>query len=286
MTGTLSSLLVEAEARLEGTSDSPRLDAELLLCHALGRERSYLHSHPESRLEPGQARRFEALIAARGRGEPIAYLTSKREFWSLPLKVTPATLIPRPETERLVELALERIPRDRPTAVLDLGTGSGAIAFAIASERPRARVTATDRSTEALEVARENASILKLHDIEWLEGDWYAPVAGRRFAAIVSNPPYVREGDPHLAEGDLRFEPGPALIAGVDGLRDLREIVDGAPGHLDDGGVLLLEHGLDQGPVVRVLLSGAGFSHVETWRDVAGHERVTGGKWAKARASG
>lgn len=286
MTGTLSSLLVEAEARLKAASDSPRLDAELLLCHALGRERGYLHSHAEANLGPAQARRFEALLTARRRGEPIAYLTSKREFWSLPLKVTPATLIPRPETERLVELALERIPQDEPAPVLDLGTGSGAIALAIASERPRTRVTATDRSPQALEVARENAARLKLRNVEWLEGDWYGPVEGRRFAAIVSNPPYVREGDPHLAEGDLRFEPGLALTAGADGLRDLREIARAAPAHIEDGGALLLEHGLDQGPAVRALLSEAGFSHVETWRDLSGHERVSGGKWAKARASG
>ncbi|HLW74800.1 MAG TPA: peptide chain release factor N(5)-glutamine methyltransferase, partial [Gammaproteobacteria bacterium] len=214
MTGTLSALLIEAAARLKDASDSPRLDAELLLAHALGRERSYLHAHPEMRLESAEARAFEQLLAARSRGEPIAHLTSKREFWSLPLTVTPATLIPRPETELLVELALERIPQGSDSTLLDLGTGSGAVALAVAKERPRCRVTATERSPEALHVAIRNAAMLGMGNIEFLEGDWYVPLPDRRFKVIVSNPPYVRDDDPHLATGDVRFEPRTALAAG------------------------------------------------------------------------
>ena len=284
MIGPLDSLLHAATRRLEDASDSPRLDAELLLCHVLERERSYLLAHPETRLRPDEARVFETLLEARRRGEPIAYLTRKREFWSLPLKVTPATLIPRPETERLVELALERIARDREIRVLDLGTGSGAIALAVARERPRSRITATDRSAEALSVARENAGLLRVSNIEFLEGDWFTPLAGRRFHLMLSNPPYVREGDPHLTEGDLRFEPLGALTAGADGLEDLRRIIWGSPSHLEQDGAILLEHGLDQGAAVRELLQAAGFSRAETWRDFAGRERVSGGQISSAQA--
>ena len=279
MTGTLSALLTEAETRLKDASDSPRLDAELLLAHALGRERGYLHAHPELRPESAEAQEFERLMAARTRGEPIAHLTSKREFWSLPLTVTPATLIPRPETELLVELALERIPKDASFTILDLGTGSGAVALAIAKERPLSRITATDRSREALQVAMGNAVALGLGNVEFIEGDWLVPLSGRRFEVIVSNPPYVRDDDPHLTAGDVRFEPRTALAAGADGLRDLRDIIGAAPAHLEQRGMLLLEHGQDQGEAVRRLLQGAGLTRVETRRDVSGHERVSGGVW-------
>jgi len=276
MTGTLDTLLTAATRRLEHAGEHPRLDAELLLCHALGRERSYLRAHPELQPEAAQARAFETLVEARARGEPIAYLTSKREFWSLPLSVSPATLIPRPETERLVELALERIPRDLQLRVLDLGTGSGAIALAIAKERPLSRVSATDKSTAALEVAMGNAKSLGISNVEFIQGDWFAPLLSQRFYLIVSNPPYVRQGDPHLGEGDLRFEPQTALVAGPGGLEDLQHLIREAPAHLEPGGSLLLEHGLDQAAEVRELLRANGFQQVETWRDLSGHERVSG----------
>lgn len=276
---TLADALRSATARLKD-SDSPQLEAELLLAHALGRDRSHLRAHADAGLAPGQAADFERLVAARARGEPIAYLTGKREFWSLELRVTPATLIPRPETELLVEQALALIPSGAAVDVLDLGTGSGAIALAIATERPRCHVTAVDVSPAALAVAQDNARRLHIANVEFLEGDWFAPLAGRRFQVIVSNPPYVGASDPHLQQGDLRFEPGQALSSGDDGLRDIRRIVGDATGHLPEHGHLLLEHGHGQGSSVRALLQAAGFAGTRSIRDLSGHERVSAGDWA------
>lgn len=281
MPDTLRHLLDDAAAALSDVSPAPRLDAELLLAHALGKARSHLRAHPEMTPDTRALQAFRDLVAARRRGEPIAYLTSKREFWSLELKVTPATLIPRHETELLVELALERIPGDRTWCVLDLGTGSGAIALALAKERPRCRVTATDRSATALVVAAENAAALSIPNMEFLEGDWFMPVAERRFELIVSNPPYVPERDPHLDAGDLRFEPRTALAAGPQGLDDLQRIIGGASGHLEPGGWLLLEHGHDQGAAVCALLAARGFEATVTFKDLAGQDRVSGGVWPK-----
>jgi len=243
---TLAEALHTATMRLTG-SDSPRLDAELLLAHVLGSERSHLRAYTDAELTPAQAAEFERLIGSRMLGEPIAYLTGKREFWSLELKVTPATLIPRPETELLVEQALALLPPGMASDVLDLGTGSGAIALAIAKERPRCRVTAVDISSEALQVAQANARSLHIANLEFLRGDWFAPLAGRRFQMIASNPPYVGTEDPHLGEGDLRFEPRQALSSGSDGLQDIRRIVSTASQHLPAGGHLLLEHGYSRG---------------------------------------
>lgn len=285
MADTLAALLDAAAAELAAASPAPRLDAELLLAHVLGKERSYLRAYPEKRLDAQALGTFQNLTAARKGGEPIAYLTSKREFWSLPLKVTPATLIPRHETELLVELALERIPADASWRLLDLGTGSGALALALAHERPHCRITATDLSTEALAVAAENAAGLGLGNVEFLAGDWFAPLADRRFHLIVSNPPYVREDDPHLKMGDVRFEPRSALTAGHDGLRDLSEIVAAAPRHLEQGAWLLLEHSYDQGSAARALLSRRGFSDTTTSRDLQGTDRVSGGLWANPAAA-
>ena len=276
---TLADALRTATARLQG-GDSPALDAELLLAHAVGKDRSHLRAHPEAVLSPVQAAEFERLLAARVRGEPIAYLTGTREFWSLELKVTPATLIPRPETELLVEQTLALIPPDGATDVHDLGTGSGAIALAIAKERPRCRVTAVDVSSDALAVAQDNAQRLHISNVEFLRGDWFAPIAARRFQIIVSNPPYVGASDPHLQEGDLRFEPAPALSSGEDGLRDIRRIVGEASDHLLAGGHLLLEHGYGQGAAVRSLLQAAGFTYARSVRDFGGNERVSAGDWA------
>ena len=255
-----------------------RHEAELLLCHVLGRDRAWLFAHATDTLDTGQVAAFEALLVRRLAGEPVAYLTGRRGFWTLELQVNADTLIPRPETELLVELALARLPVDLPTRVADLGTGSGAIALAIASERPQARAVATDASPGALAVARANALANALTNVEFRHGDWLAPLAGEQFDVIVSNPPYIASGDPHLQQGDLRFEPATALSAGSDGLGDIRQIVAGAGHCLRAGGWLLLEHGLDQGAVVRDLFTVAGFVAVETARDLEERERVTLGR--------
>ncbi len=265
--------LAAATARLGGGEDA-RTDAEWLLAHALGVGLGWLFAHATDALESEAAVRFDALVAARAAGTPVAHLRGRQGFWSLELEVAPATLIPRGDTERLVELALERLPADAPARVLDLGTGSGAIALAIARERPRAEVTAIDASAAALAVARRNAAALGLARVRMLEGDWFAPVAGEVFAMVCSNPPYLADDDVHLALGDLRFEPRGALASGPDGLDDLRRIVAAAPAHLAPGGWLLLEHGWTQGEAVRALLAQAGFVDVHTARDLEGRERV------------
>ena len=253
-------------------------DAELLLAQALGRSRTWLLAHADDVVAPGDAARFLALVERRAAGEPVAYLTGSRGFWTLDLAVTPATLVPRPETELLVELALARIPLDADTHVADLGTGSGAIALALAKERPRARVVATDASVEALDVARENAKRNGIGNVEFRHGDWLQPLAGETFDLIASNPPYIALGDPHLGEGDLRFEPPTALSSGIDGLDAIRVIVRHAPAYLCAGGWLLLEHGWEQGEAVCALLRDAGFVEIATERDLEGRDRVTLGR--------
>lgn len=281
MPPTIATALHAALARLTragADAGDARLDAEVLLAHALDKPRSHLRAWPERVLTAEQAARYEELVTRRAGGEPVAHILGRREFWSLDLDVTPATLIPRPETELLVELALARIPADAALAVADLGTGTGAIALAVARERPRCRVTATDRSAAALEVARRNAARLGIGGIDFRHGAWYAPLAGRRFDLILSNPPYVRTDDPHLAQGDVRFEPPGALVAGADGLDDLRVIVAGAPAHLHGGGWLLVEHGYDQDGAVAALFHAAGFADVGTVRDLNGQPRVTLGR--------
>jgi len=277
-TPDLRQLLRGATARL-GENESAALEAELLLCHALQRARSFLFSHPEHLPDADALARFESLLEARRQGHPVAHLLGRREFWSLPLAVSADTLIPRPETEYLVDAALERLPKAAVCNVLDLGTGSGAIALAIASERPCAKIIATDRSEPALTVARSNAEALGLMSrITFFEGDWYAPVPPQRFDLIVSNPPYIRADDPHLGQGDLRFEPLSALASGADGLDAIRCIVHEATAWLVPGGWLLLEHGYDQGEAVRALLSVAGFSEVSTLQDLEGRDRVSLGR--------
>ncbi|MEW6693005.1 MAG: peptide chain release factor N(5)-glutamine methyltransferase [Pseudomonadota bacterium] len=257
--------------------DSPRADADILLAHVLGRPRSYLLAWPERELSPGQWTAFQALVERRARGEPVAYLTGSREFFGLDLAVSNAVLIPRPETELLVEAALERLPGG-PCMVADLGSGSGAIALAIAKMRPDARVVAVDASRQALEVARTNAERLGLRNVELREGDWCKGLADERFDMIVSNPPYICEDDPHLARGDVRFEPAMALASGADGLDAIRAIVACAPLHLSPGGWLLFEHGFDQAEAVAGLMRKAGFIDVESLRDLLGHGRVTLGR--------
>jgi release factor glutamine methyltransferase len=275
MSTTIREALQAARRRLSPSSPSPRLDAELLLGHALGRPREYLHTWPERDLAQREQVRFERLLERREAGEPIAYLTGEREFWSMTLHVVPGVLIPRPETELLVELLLEHLPADRPAQVADLGTGSGAIALALARERPGWNILATDRSSETLAIARENATRLGIGRIDWRLGAWFEPLAGLRFDAIVSNPPYVASDDPHLAQDDVRFEPSGAFDGGPDGLDELRSIIEGSPAHLKPGGWLVLEHGCDQGPAVRALLQTAGLGDIRTHCDLAGLERAT-----------
>ncbi len=266
-----------AEASLPG--DAARRDAEVLLCQALGKGRSYLYAWPEADVEPQAAATYRAWINERARGVPIAYLLGRREFWSLDLLVNDATLIPRPDTEVLVALALSlSLPRE--ARVLDLGTGTGAIAIALAKERPNWSITAVDASPAALVIAEENAERCKVPPLRFLEGSWFEPVAGERFDLVVSNPPYVAADDPCLREGDLRFEPQSALVAGEDGYADLGAIIAAAHGYLYPDAFLLLEHGATQGAGVRERLRAAGFGAVATHRDLAGHERVSMGQQA------
>lgn len=256
-------------------------DADHLMAHVVGRNTAWLFAHGDEMLDAGTLARFDALVARRVAGEPVAYLTGRRGFWTMDLAVSPATLVPRVDTERLVELVLERLPPAGGARVLDLGTGSGAIALAIALERPAAHVVATDASEQALEVARGNAARLGLGNIAFRCGDWYGAIdAGTTFGLIASNPPYIADDDPHLERGDLRHEPRSALASGRDGLDDIRTIVAGAGRHLVPGGWLLLEHGWTQGAAVRALLAEAGFSEVATERDLEGRDRVTLGRWS------
>lgn len=259
-----------------------RVDAEVLLAHALSKPRSWLIAHADDMLSTEHASAYEVLVARRDAGEPVAYITGHRGFWSLDLEVTPATLIPRPETELLVELALERLPRDAASKVADLGTGSGAIALAIAHERPHAQIIATDASADALAVAQRNAHRHHLHHVSFVKGHWFIPLADRHFDVIVSNPPYIESADPHLTEGDLRFEPPSALAAGEDGLDDIRRIVNDARHHLLPKGWLLMEHGWNQGEAVRMLLRNAGFVDVFTARDMEQRDRVSAGCWPRS----
>jgi release factor glutamine methyltransferase len=253
-------------------------EAALLLAHVLGRSRGWLYAHGDAVVPASDAVRFADLVARRAAGEPVAYLMGTRGFWGFDLSVDPDTLIPRPETELLVELALARIAPQRPMRVADLGTGSGAIALAIASERPHAALVASDASAGALEVAARNVRALGVRNIEFRHGDWFAPLAGERFDLVASNPPYIGEDDPHLARGDLRFEPRTALVSGADGLDAIRAIVAGAPAHLRDRGWLLVEHGWQQGAAVRALFEAAGFVDVDTRCDLEQRDRVTLGR--------
>lgn len=271
---SIAELLQQAATRLADVSDSPRLDAELLLCRVLECERSYLYTWPEREPDESQQKAFESLLARREQGEPVAHILGRREFWSLDLAVSSDTLIPRPETELLVEAALARIPPDAAWQIADLGTGSGAIALAIASERPACNVVALERSSAALAVARGNAERLGLDNVEFLTGDWFEPLAGRQFQMIVSNPPYIPADDPHLQQGDVRFEPASALVSGDDGLNDIRYLITNAKNFLLSPGWLLLEHGHDQGRAVITLLHRAGYQDIENLRDLLGNDRV------------
>jgi release factor glutamine methyltransferase len=266
-------LLAAAAARL-----GDRTEAGILLAHTLGKPRSWLVAHADDPADAEGAAAFAALVERRAAGEPVAYLTGRRGFWTLELEVTPATLIPRPETELLVELALARLPRDGSPRVVDLGTGSGAIALAIARECPHARVLATDASADALAVARRNAEANAIHNVAFTRSDWFAALTQDRFDLVVSNPPYIAADDAHLQQGDLRFEPVGALASGRDGLDDIRRIVSDARSHLAADGWLLFEHGWDQGAAARELLEAAGYGEVFTAQDLEQRDRVSGGR--------
>ena len=258
--------------------EDPRRDAEILLCHCLNKNRAWLYTWPDAQVEQSQELQFADLLQARGRGTPIAYLIGSREFWSLDLEVNQHTLIPRTETETLVEWALElSVPKN--ASVLDLGTGSGAIGLALASERPAWQVSAVDISESALAVARRNSARLALANISFQVSNWYSAVAGGQYHLLVSNPPYIEPTDTHLSQGDLPHEPRGALVAAQNGLADLSHIVEHAPAHLNNGGWLLLEHGFEQGGAVRRILHDCGFDKIQTRLDLAGCERITGACW-------
>ncbi|OYD26300.1 peptide chain release factor N(5)-glutamine methyltransferase [Oceanimonas baumannii] len=272
----LSELRTHLREQLAG-GESPALDADVLLCHVLNKPRSFLLAWPEFDVSARQQAELAALISRRRAGEPVAHLTGQREFWTLMLEVTPDTLIPRPDTEILVEAALARLP-GRPARVVDLGTGTGAIALSIKSERPADTVLAVEFSPQAAALARRNAARLEL-EVEVREGSWLAPLAGLTFDMIVSNPPYIDAADPHLAEGDVRFEPLSALVADDAGLADILHIAGSAPAHLVAGGWLLVEHGWQQGEAVHSVFTDNGFEQVTTLRDYGGQDRVTLGQW-------
>lgn len=259
--------------------DSPtaRLDAELLLAAAIGKSRSYLHTWPERIVASEAAQTFADYLQRRRAGEPVAYILGQQGFWNLDLEVAPHTLIPRPETELLVETAMQLQPADQ-ARVLDLGTGTGAIALALASERRQWQVTAVDRVDEAVALAERNRQRLQLDNARVLVSHWFSALDGQRFDVIISNPPYIAAEDPHLVAGDVRFEPSSALVAGHDGLDDLRQIIAEAPAHLVGGGWLLLEHGYDQAAAVRELLARHGFEQIESRLDLNAHERITLGR--------
>ncbi|MFA0034107.1 peptide chain release factor N(5)-glutamine methyltransferase [Vibrio sp. 10N.222.52.C3] len=279
---TVESALKAAIVKLqEGDNTSPSIDAAVLLCHALDKPRSYLLTWPEKHLTSEQESEFNALLKRRLTGEPVAYIIGEREFWSLPLKVSPSTLIPRPDTERLVEVALDKT-FGKQGAILDLGTGTGAIALALASEMPNRQVTGIDLRPEAQQLATENAQRLNITNATFLHGSWFEPLSSEgvvKFSLIVSNPPYIEKNDPHLSQGDVRFEPITALVAEEKGLADIRYISENARGFLENEGWLAFEHGYDQGLAVREIMQQLGYLDVVTEKDYGGNDRVTLGRY-------
>lgn len=265
--------------RLSALSDSPDLDVSLLLCRCIDKPRSYLYSWPERELTAEQQQQFLQFLARRIAGEPIAHILGERDFWSLPLAVSPLTLIPRPDTECLVERALEMLAGQENPLILDLGTGTGAIALALASERADAEVLASDFSSEVVALAQRNRDALGLTNLQLVCSNWFSDIPRKRFNLIVSNPPYIDPDDPHLSQGDVRFEPMSALVAAEGGMADLRCIIQESPNYLVTGGELLLEHGYDQGELVRQALSERGFTQVASQLDYGGNERISWGRW-------
>lgn len=281
MTNTIQTALAHASTQLKAHLPEPEsaaYEANLLLMSLLKANRAWLIAHQDDELPASIYAAFEALLTRRLQGEPIAYILGEREFFGLTLKVTPDTLIPRPDTETLVEAALAKTPPKSPYSILDLGTGSGAIALAIATNRPHAQVTSVDASAGALTVAHENAVKLQIPNVAFVLSNWLEALAGKNFDVIVSNPPYIEVDDTHLSQGDVRFEPLSALVSGADGLDDIRHIIAHAPQHLNPNGWLMFEHGYNQANAVASLLEQAGFQHIETIKDLGGNERVTLGQ--------
>ena len=276
---TIQSTLNEATDLLQQTSDSPSLDAEILLCFVLKKDRPYLKAWPEKELAKEQTDAFQSLIDKRQGGQPVAYLTGVREFWSREFKVTPDVLVPRPDTELLVELVLDLIPEYKSLNLIDLGTGSGAIAITLAAERSRINVTATDIKSDTLDVAKLNATQHNIKNIRFYLSNWFDDLPASTYDFVVSNPPYIAEDDPHLQQGDVRFEPDSALIAQEQGLKDITIIADSAHRYLKSGGYLLLEHGYNQQQQVQSILKRYGYSGIRTEQDYSGQPRVTVCQW-------
>jgi release factor glutamine methyltransferase len=278
---SIKSALADAVDALTSISDSALLDAEVLLCHVLQKERSYLRAWPDKLLEPEQQEQFWALTEKRRQGMPVAYLIGRREFWSRDFRVSPDVLIPRPDTELLVELGLNLIPPDAPFKLIDLGTGSGIIAITLAAERPHAQVIATDLNSAALEIAKQNARHHHITNIHFYQSDWFNNTPDIQFDLVISNPPYIAEDDSHLQEGDVRFEPQTALVAAQQGLRDIQIIADRSRSHLKTQGHLLIEHGYNQQHQIQTIFKGLGYDKVQTYQDLSGQPRVTYGQWNK-----
>jgi len=272
-------VLAEAAAALAAVSDSAMLDAEVLLCLVLNKQRSYLRAWPDQQLQSEHLAAFKALLEQRHKGMPVAYITGNREFWSRDFQVTPDVLIPRPDTELLIELSLNLIPVNEPTKIIDLGTGSGIIAITLAAERPHAQISATDFSLAALRIAQLNADKHHISNIRLYQSDWFTDIPDTKFNLIISNPPYIAEDDGHLQQGDVRFEPQTALRAEDQGLRDIKIIADAARNYLEPCGHLLIEHGYNQQQQVQALFKNLHYGKVQTYADLSGQPRVTYGQW-------
>ncbi|VAW61557.1 Peptide chain release factor N(5)-glutamine methyltransferase [hydrothermal vent metagenome] len=273
----IESLLKTASESLKKTSESPLLDAQVLLAYCLQKNRTWLITWADKAINENNIARFNALIKRRESGEPIAHITGTREFWSLDLNVTKDTLIPRPDTELMVETILQQYPQNTNLNLLDLGTGSGAIALALASERPSWQITATDKSTAALDIAKQNAQQLKLSNIRFVCGSWFEPLANQQFDIIASNPPYIPQSDPHLLQGDVRFEPVSALASGADGLDDIRLISQQAAAYLNKKGMLIIEHGFDQKTEIRHIFQDLGYKNIQQYTDLSHNPRLCSG---------
>ena len=276
----IDNALAWAAEQLEG-GESPSVDAKVMLANILGKSQTYLFTWPDKTLDADQKARFEADVAKRKRGEPVAYIIGKRDFWTLSLFTSPDTLIPRPDTEVLVEQVLNWANQQSsaPLSICDLGTGTGAIALALASELPEASVTGVDFQAGAVKLATRNAQANSIANTHFVQSDWFSALAGQTFDIIVSNPPYIEESSPYLNEGDVRFEPKTALTSGSDGLDDIKHIINNAPQYLNKGALLAFEHGFDQGAAVNALLVDAGFVDVKTVKDYGDNDRVTLGQW-------
>ncbi len=280
---SIKSALAQAAEILAAVSDSALLDAEILLCRVLDKERSHLRAWPDKRLQAEHASAFWTLVEERQQGKPIAYITSSREFWSREFYVTPDVLIPRPDTELLIELSLQLLPADQPASLMDLGTGSGIIAITLAAERPQANVSAADFSLAALAIAKHNALMHQLSGIRFYHSDWFNQVPAATFDLIISNPPYISENDSHLQQGDIRFEPQSALVAAQHGLSDIHIIAGQARSRLKNQGHLLIEHGYNQQQQVQAIFTELGYDQVQTYHDLSGQPRVTHGQWHTER---